>query len=185
MPVVTRVAVAAALAWCALVGPVVPAGSADLEAAACSPAVEGGISDAEGLVPVESLAQGNVFDHGPPRSILLVSTRPDLIVAVIDPAEASAIGSVDLSTHVLVALFVGRWPQEGHRVTVESVRATETGICLTARMTGPSPGQDAADAETYPYHVVAVPRAALPEAPGTIWTAVSTDGAVVATTTFP
>jgi hypothetical protein len=61
----------------------------------------------------------------------------------------------------------------------------DNGVCLTALVTGPSPGQDAADAETYPYHVVAVPLAALPQAPGTIWTAVSPDGATIASARFP
>ena len=175
-----------ALAWGSLAGPRGSA-AADLEspagAAACTPLAE---SDAaEGLIPIQSLAQGNVYDHGPPRSILAVSVKPDSIVSVIDPAEAPTVASVDLSTNVLVALFIGRWPQEGHRVTIQSARVFDTGVCLTAQVVRPTPGQDAADAETYPYHVVALPVDGLPQAPGTVWTVVSTDGAQVATTTFP
>ena len=161
-----------ALACCALFTPNV----AHADAASCA----GGE-----LVPIQSLAQGNVFDHGPPRSILLVSTRPDPIAAVIDPAAAAAVSSVDLNANALVGLFIGRWPQEGHRVTIESARVTESGVCLTAQVAGPTPGQDAADAETYPYHVVAVPLAAIPQTPGTTWTVVSPDGAPIASTRFP
>ena len=124
-------------------------------------------------------------DHGPPRSILVVATRPDPIVPVIDPASAPTVAGVDLSTHALVALFIGRWPQEGHHVTIESIRATDAGVCLTALVTGPTPGQDAADAETYPYHVVAVPLDSLPQTPGTTWTAASPDGTTIASARFP
>jgi hypothetical protein len=84
-----------------------------------------------------------------------------------------------------VALFIGRWPHEGHRVTIQSVHVTDSGVCLTALVTGPPPGQDAADAETYPYHVVSVPLASLPQTPGTTWTAVSPDGTQIASTQFP
>ncbi len=172
-----------------LVGPNMPTHAADLdtqaETAACTPLVESPVAGAEGLVPVQSLAQGNVFDHGPPMSTVLVSARPDPIVAVVDPAEAPALAGVDLSSNILVGLFIGRWPQVGHGVTIQTVRVTDGGVCVTAQVTGPTPGQDAADAETYPYHVVSVPLAALPQTPGTIWTVVSTDGAVIATTTFP
>jgi hypothetical protein len=104
---------------------------------------------------------------------------------VIDPTAAEAVASVDLSTNVLVGLFIGRWPQEEHRVTIMSARVVEGGVCLTALVTGPTPGQDAADAETYPYHLVSLPLAALPLAPGTAWTVVDTDGAQIATTRFP
>jgi hypothetical protein len=173
----------------ALVGLTVPIVAAELEApsevATCTPLAENGAAGVEGLVPIQSLAQGNVYDHGPPTSILLVSAKPDPIVPVIDPAEAPTIAAVDLGTDALVALFIGRWPQAGHRVTIQSVRVTENGVCLTALLVGPSPGQDASDAETYPYHVVSVPLAALPQDPGTTWTVVSADGARIASTTFP
>lgn len=188
-PGVARFLALAGLGLAVLVWLNVPSRAADLdasaEAAACTPLVEPPVAGAEGLVPVQSLAQGNVFDHGPPTSTVLVSARPEPIVAVVDPAEAPALAGVDLSSNVLVGLFIGRWPQVGHGVTIQTVRVTDSGVCLTAQVTGPTPGQDAADAETYPYHVVSVPLAALPQTPGTIWTVVSTDGAVIATTTFP
>ena len=168
-------------------GPVAATNAADVEspveATACTPVAEA--ASVEGLVPIQSLAQGNVYDHGPPTSILVVAARPDPIAPVIDPAAAQAVAGVDLSANALVALFIGRWPQEGHRVAIQSARVADGGVCLTALLVGPPPGQDAADAETYPYHVVSLPLAALPQAPGTTWTAVSPDGALIATTTFP
>lgn len=153
--------------------------------ASCTPVPEEHAADVEGLIPIQSLVQGNVYDHGPPMSILLVSARPDSIVRVIDPAGEPTIAGVDLSANVLVGLFIGRWPREGHRVTIQSVRVADGGVCLTALVVGPSPGQDAADAETYPYHVVSVPLAAVPQALGTVWTVVSVDGTPIASTTFP
>lgn len=176
-----------ALAWGALAGSVLSADAVALEgsdeAAVCTPLAEADVTD--GLIPIQSLAQGNVCDHGPPRSILVVSAKPDPILPVIDPAAAPAVAGVDLSANVLVALFVGRWPQDGQRVTIQSARVTDAGVCLTALVTGPKPDQDAADAETYPYHVVSLPLSALPRAPSTAWTVVSTDGAQIATASFP
>jgi len=151
----------------------------------CVAIPEVGGPEAEGLVLFRSLAQGNVFDHGPPRSILTVSQRPDPIALVVNPASRPDLVSVDLSTNVLVGLFIGRWPQQGHRVSIESIQTTDGGVCLTALVTGPAPGQEAADAETYPYHIVTVPLAAIPHAPGTPWTVVSRDGTTIAATTFP
>jgi len=180
----TRLLVAIALGWSVVLGPVVPPGAADEEA----PVAQTGCSALAAtatVVPVQSLAQGNVFDHGPPRSILLVSQRPDSIVSIVGPAQAEALDGVDLTSHVLVALFVGRWPQEGHQVTIQSAWASESEVCLDVRMIGPGPGQDAADAETYPYHVVALPLAALPQGPGVTWTARASDGAVIASAMFP
>lgn len=184
-----RVLLAAALAWCAMAVPnhevVAAYPESPAETIGCTPVTGASAAETEGLVPTQSLAQGNVSDHGPPRSILVVATRPDPIVPVIDPASAPTVAGVDLTTHALVALFIGRWPQEGHHVTIESIRATDAGVCLTALVTGPAPGQDAADAETYPYHVVAVPLDALPQTPGTTWTAVSPDGVTIASARFP
>jgi hypothetical protein len=174
-----------ALCLTVLAGPITPTGATELEAAACTPLVEGSIANVDGLVPYQSLAQGNVFDHGPPRSLLIVSSKADPITTVVSPSAAQAVASVDLGSNVLVGLFIGRWPQDGHRVTIESVRATDSGVCITAVVTGPGPDEDAADAETYPYHVVAVPRASLPQEPGTTWTAVSPDGTVIATRKLP
>jgi hypothetical protein len=177
--------VVAALCCLAIVGGWSSIVQAQPDPGACTPLAEADASGAEGVIPIQSLAQGNVFDHGPPRSLLLVTSRTDPIAAVIDPAVAPVIANVDLNSNVLVALFIGRWPQEGHHVTIESMRTTDAGVCLTALVAGPSPGQDAADVETYPYHVVSVPLSAFPTASGTIWTVVSSDGAPITSTTFP
>ena len=183
--VVAQTLLIGALGWSLLVGPRPPIHAADPEPTACTPLVQVDAASLDGLVPIQTLAQGNVFDHGPPSSLLVVSSRPDPIVAVIDPASWPAVEGVDLSSSVLVGLFIGRWPQDGYHVSVETVRVEGGGVCITAIVTGPGPDQDAADAETYPYHVVAVPRAALPDAPGTPWTVVSPDGNVLAHSKFP
>ena len=86
---------------------------------------------------------------------------------------------------MLVALFIGRWPQEGHRATIEAVQVTNAGVCLTAVVTRPGEGQDASDVETYPYHVVTLPLDQLPQTPGTTWTVVGPDGARIASGRFP
>jgi hypothetical protein len=171
-----------------VVGPLAPPTRADeapATAAPCAPIAATDGTDQVGLVPFQSLTQGNVFDHGPPSSLLVVSAKPEPISLVVAPSAAPTISGVDFTTDVLVGLFIGRWPQEGHRVAIESVRVTDDGVCLTATVSGPAPGQDAADAETYPYHVVTVARSVVPQAPGTAWTVVSPDGTVLATTKFP
>jgi hypothetical protein len=184
-PVLAPVLLAGALAWSALVVPTPPSRAAESEAATCTPVLPSRGESSDGLVPFQSLAQGNVSDHGPPTSLLLVPAITDPIAAVVAPSSTPAVQGVDLGTNVLVGLFIGRWPREGHRVTIESVRVLDGGVCVTAVVTGPAPGQDAADAETYPYHVVTVPRDGVPQDSGTIWTAVSPDGAVIASTTSP
>lgn len=182
---VARALLVAALGWSAFAGASPTIVAAQPAPATCAPLTEADAVGVEGVIPVQSLAQGNVFDHGPPRSTLLVTSRPDPIASVIDPAAVPVVAGVDLSANVLVALFIGRWPQEGHRVNIESVRTTDAGVCLTAVVAGPIPGQDAADAETYPYHVVSVPLDAVPRAPGTTWTVVSPDGTEIATARYP
>ena len=115
---VTRALLVAALTWSVLIGPLAPA-----EASACTPLVEAGAANAEGLVPIQPLAQGNVFDHGPPRSILMVSARPDPIASVIDPADAPAVAHVDLSENVLVGENSSRVPTSARNVDVTSCPA--------------------------------------------------------------
>ena len=180
---------AVTLVWGTFLGSPFTGSAADVEASAsdesCAPQLAVGGADPDGLVPIQSLAQGNVFDHGPPRSLLLVTSRPDPITRVVRPDAAEAIAGVDLGSNVLVGLFIGRWPQDGHRVTIESVRVTDAGVCLTAEVVPPENGQDGADSETAPYHVVALPRDVLPLTPGTPWTVVAPDGATIASTKSP
>lgn len=162
----------------------VPATEAAAGGSGCTPLAPGG-PVVVGQIPHQSTAQGHVFDHGPPRSLLIVTSQPDPIALVMNPASADAVAAVDLNANVLVGLFIGRWPDGNTHVAIDSVRRVDDGVCVTAIVNGPGTGDDPAQQKPYPYHVVTVPKDAVPLDPGTTWTVITQDGTVLATTRTP
>src|SRR5687767_3575238 len=69
--------------------------------AVCAMLAPGAGPTLDAAIPFQTLAQGNVGDHGPPRSLLTVTATPDPVVRVIDPAAAQAVAGVDFGTHVV------------------------------------------------------------------------------------
>jgi hypothetical protein len=137
---------------------------------------------APGLLTV---GQGDGLVHESDGPMLAIGTGPEALDWQPGLRDSPAVAGLNFSTDVLVGLFVGRRATGGHRVTIESVTASGGGVCVTASVMPPRPDMSVTQAETYPYHVVAVKRAGLPLTPGTVWTAARPDGVLVAETTIP
>lgn len=161
----------------------VPAASEGL--GACAELAGAGERTATSSATVRSVAQGRSLSEGSTEASIVLATGPDTLGALVGAGDPQQVAAVDLTSDVLVGLFVGRRPRGGYGVTIEKVVPTATGACVIARLTAPSPGSDAIDVETYPYHVIAVPRDQVPLTPGTVWTAISQDGAPIAETVVP
>jgi len=70
---------------------------------------------------------------------------------------------IDFSRETVVAVFMGSRPNAGFNTAI--VSATEGGGALVVRYTEtkPAPGTVSAQVLTFPYHIVAIPRATAPD----------------------
>jgi hypothetical protein len=68
--------------------------------------------------------------------------------------------SVDFSTDIIVAVFMGSRPTAGFAVEIVSVATRDGGLVARYRETAPPRGTVTAQVLTAPYHIVAVPASA-------------------------
>ena len=75
-------------------------------------------------------------------------------------AAPSVPPDVDFQQQMLVAVFQGERPSAGFEVSIEAAEPRGDGLEVRYAKVSPGPGCLAAAMITYPFHVVAVPRAA-------------------------
>jgi len=68
--------------------------------------------------------------------------------------------AVDLSKDMVVGVFMGSRPTAGYNVSIVSTFAKDGSVLVQYRESQPRPGAMTAQILTFPYHLVAVPKAA-------------------------
>ena len=69
--------------------------------------------------------------------------------------------AVDFSKEMVVGVFMGSRPTAGFSIAVTSAIEAKGALIVRYRETVPAPGAVTAQVLTFPYHVVAIPRAAV------------------------
>jgi hypothetical protein len=67
--------------------------------------------------------------------------------------------TVDFSKEMVVAVFMGSRPNAGYSITIISSLAVKGVLIVRYKETSPAPGTMSAQILTFPYHIVAVPKA--------------------------
>ena len=67
--------------------------------------------------------------------------------------------AVDFSKDMLVGVFMGSRPTAGYNVSIVSTFAKDGNVLVRYQESQPRPGTMAAQVLTFPYHLVAVPKA--------------------------
>jgi hypothetical protein len=68
--------------------------------------------------------------------------------------------AVDFSKDMVVGVFMGSRPTAGYNVSIVSTFAKDGNVLVQYRESQPRPGAVAAQVLTFPYHLVAIPKAA-------------------------
>ena len=67
--------------------------------------------------------------------------------------------AVDFSKEMIVGVFTGSRPTAGYNVSIVSTFAKDGNVLVRYRESAPRPGTMAAQVLTFPYHLVAIPKA--------------------------
>ena len=110
-----------------------------------------------------------------------------------DPEQMAQFGEVDFDDTWIISVFRGQVNTAGYGIAIEDVQyitpaeGEESGevVQITVHLTDPSPDQMVAEVISYPDHVVMVPKADLPAAEGTVWSAYTSEGELFAQTRYP
>ncbi|MGI5862288.1 MAG: protease complex subunit PrcB family protein [Myxococcales bacterium] len=108
----------------------------------------------------EPVAMGRCFEqHGGSRkrAFLVVRTRPEWDALWSAPHGQPA-PQLDFSEQMVLAAFAGRKPTAGYSIRVERVARAGAEQIVEVVESSPAPGCQLAEAPTYPFHLVAVPR---------------------------
>ena len=139
-------------------------------------------------LPLISLAQGDARSGRPPAPALIVvasaAELERLAGWLADPALLARLQALDYTTTLVVAAVVGPRPSSGYALAIQTALLDGDTVRLVATETAPAPEQRVLDVISYPYHLVAIPRAALP-AGSLRWQLVDTAGQILATTCGP
>ena len=104
---------------------------------------------------VEKGDQSNVEDA---RQVL-VRTDAELRQLWQQHAPDRAVPKIDFSREMLVAVFMGSRPNAGFSTAIVSATAAAGVLMVRYTETRPAPGLVAAQILTFPYHIVAIPKA--------------------------
>lgn len=92
------------------------------------------------------------------------------------PEVEERLAAVDFAASRVLGVFAGPMGSSGHGIAVAAIHAGRDAVQVSVVLSQPRPGQNVADVITYPYAIVAVPRAALPPSAATQWSVVTADG---------
>jgi hypothetical protein len=90
---------------------------------------------------------------------VLVRSEADLRQLWHQHAPDRAMPNIDFSREMLVAVFMGSRPNAGFSTAIVSTTAAAGVLMVRYSETKPSPGAVAAQILTFPYHIVAIPKA--------------------------
>jgi len=68
--------------------------------------------------------------------------------------------TVDFAKDMIVGVFMGSRPSAGYNISIVSTFAKDGNVIVQYRESTPRPGTMAAQVLTFPYHLVAIPKAA-------------------------
>lgn len=146
-------------------------------------------------IPFVSLSREEGMAHHPPDleepSIFVVGSAPEAerFAGWFDNSNVSDVSErirkVDLTTTLIVAVFSGHMGSNGHGVTIKEVSTSPGRVDLRVMLTRPAPGHAASDVETYPYHMIMIPRKDLDLDPQTDWIVFTSDGKILSQTRYP
>ena len=183
-----------ALLAVAVVGGLVWARTATADRTAASGAIarsgqSGSADEASPGVPLQTLAQGESRTAGIETTTLIAAGNPTEahhIVALLGSSlDVARIGEVDFGTSLLVAVVRGQVPTGGYGIAIDGIAAAQDEVRVTVSLADPAPGRILPEVLSYPYHLVVVPRTALPTQPGVRWVAVTPGGDLLAETQLP
>ena len=121
----------------------------------------------DNVIPFETLAQEAPLGDHPPTPVYAVMIKPDTPAdwQANVPAEAVRAGQKgarDPETVTILA-FAGAKATSGYQITVDAIRRQGNQLIITVSEQQPDEDATVEPAMTLPYHVVAVPRDALPD----------------------
>ena len=90
---------------------------------------------------------------------VLVRTDAELKTLWQQHAPDRPLPKIDLSKEMIVAVFMGSRPNAGFSTAVVSATAAAGVLMVRYSETKPGPGTVAAQILTFPYHIVAIPKA--------------------------
>ncbi len=119
------------------------------------------------LLAVGMSAQGSAprtIEKGDQSSIedakqVLVRSDAELRELWRQHAPDRAVPAVDFSREMVVAVFMGSRPNAGFSTAIVSATAANGALVVRYSETKPAPGAVAAQILTFPYHIVAIPKA--------------------------
>jgi hypothetical protein len=123
-------------------------------------------------ISFESLAQRSPEGMLPkvPSVFLAVSAAAaGPFLNYLSESDRLAVERVDFSSHIVVAVFSGAVGSSGHAVRVEQLTRDGARLRIAAQFITPGPSGYALTVFTSPYHLLAVPRAALGDPLPTAW----------------
>jgi hypothetical protein len=127
-------------------------------------------------VPFETLAVGESSTAGAPMLKVAGTPRQAAELAHLagPPDIAARLAAVDFRARTVIGVFTGPMGSSGHRITVRAVLAGADVVRIVAERIPPRQEQNVNDVISYPYAIIAVPRAPMPAR--ATWSVVSTAG---------
>ena len=107
--------------------------------------------------PIEKGDQSNVDD----AKRVLIRTETEWATLWKQHAPDHPRPAVDFSKEMVVAVFMGSRPNAGFSTTITSATAGNGALIVRYKETMPGPSSVSAQILTFPYHLVAIPKAAV------------------------
>ena len=116
------------------------------------------MSDASAqMLSFTEVAKGNMSAQQTAKQVT-VRTVAEWKALWKDHAPTAKMPEVDFAKDMLVGIFLGTKPSDGHEVTIVGVRMQEKDLVIEYIQKQPGRGTMAAQILTEPYHLVAVPK---------------------------
>ena len=124
------------------------------------------------VITFETLGQGAPEGTGPKGPTVYIAYAPedfDKFLPFVASEHHNSIKSTDLSTYVIVAVFLGSAPSSGYAINVQDLFLREDRLNVAVTVRRPAPDQNARPAYTAPYHIIKIPREDFGSTPPLSW----------------
>jgi hypothetical protein len=112
-------------------------------------------------VPFTSIARGDASEQQTARQVV-ARTPADWQAVWKAHSPAGKLPQVDMTSNMVVGVFLGTKPSAGYSVEVVDVKTDGNAMIVEYVSRGPKPGMMAAQILTQPFHLVSVPQHADP-----------------------
>ncbi|HYP12364.1 MAG TPA: protease complex subunit PrcB family protein [Bryobacteraceae bacterium] len=141
------------------------------------------VQGSAGAIEFESLGRASPVGSDPRvaavyivQSLENVAKLPEVITA----EHRKAIGGLDYSSRLVIAVFRGEVGTGGYSITVLDIKVEQQRLEITAELTNPAKDSMTTFGFSSPYHLVAVPKAKFAEARIGSWLLRDKEGRVLA-----